>query len=49
MANNDKPQPPNHTSREAKLAKALRDNLKRRKAAARESAAAKPPPKPQAD
>jgi hypothetical protein len=49
MANNDKPTSPNQLAREAKLAKALRDNLKRRKASARESGAPKPPAKPPAD
>ena len=49
MANNDKPTPPQQIAREAKLARALRDNLRRRKAAAKDSAAAKPPAKPPAD
>jgi hypothetical protein len=49
MADNGKPTPPNQLAREAKLAKALRDNLKRRKASVRDSAAAKAPPEPAGD
>ena len=49
MTDNGKPTPPNQLAREAKLAKALRDNLKRRKASVRDSAASKGSPEPSGD